>query len=115
MLSRKEMARGIDGNQWTLGAANNISMEQLCTWAKVDGRNSDGDPTSGAGWYEDFEEELWFDLGKSMLRKHRSVFEDHAKYIRNGILKTYMVGIHQCAEKVREIHDLAKFLTPPLE
>ena len=49
-----------------------------------------------------------------MWRKHRSVFQDHLKYIRNDIVKPLCVGILRYAKRVQDIHDLVKHLTPPL-
>ena len=47
-------------------------------------------------------------LGKSVWKNHRSVFQDHVKYIHNDILKPSIVGILQYAECVRYMHVLAK-------
>ena len=35
--------------------------------------------------------EQLFDLGKSMWKKHSSVFQDHDKYIHNDIVKHFRV------------------------
>ena len=43
----KESTKGLSGDQWSLGLAKVISMEQLCTWAKVGSINGSGDPISG--------------------------------------------------------------------
>ena len=50
-----------------------------------------------------FERELWFQLGKFMLKKHRNVYQDHLKYIHHDIVKPFRVKIHR----------YAKFLPPP--
>ena len=47
-----------------------------------------------------------------MCRKHRSVYQDHTKYIHNDIVKTFKVKILRYAERVCEIHDLEKHLPP---
>ena len=60
-----------------------------------------------------FDNELWFYLGNSMCKKHRSVFQDHIKYIYNDIVKLFRVGILRQAERVQEMHDLDKKLPPP--
>ena len=49
-------------------------------------------------------------MGNSMCRKHHSVFRYHYKYMHNGIMKPFRVGILQYTKHVRNIHDLAKFL-----
>ena len=60
-----------------------------------------------------FEKELWFKLVNRMRRKQRSILQDHIKYIHNGIVKPFRVGIIQYTGRVYETHDLAKYLLPP--
>ena len=57
---------------------------------------------------------LWFELGKSMLRNHLSVFQDDLKYIRNDILNPFHVRIIHYSERVGCMHDLANHLHSPL-
>ena len=47
-------------------------------------------------------------------KKHQCVFQDNVKYIRNDIVKPFQVGIIQYTERVHDMHDLAKYLPPPL-
>ena len=89
----KESTKGLAGDQWSLGLAKVIFMEQLCTWAKVDAIDVSVDPISGSERYTSFEKELWFDLGKNIWRKHRSAFWDHSKYIHNYIVKPFRAAI----------------------
>ena len=49
---------------------------------------------------------IWFEVGNIMWKKHRSVLQDHAKYIKNIIVKPFRVGIFQYAESFRDIHNL---------
>ena len=51
--------------------------------------------------------------GKCMWRKHRSVYQDHMQYIRNYIVKPFKVKIICYAERMCDMHDLAKYLHPP--
>ena len=53
-------------------------------------------------------------MENSTWNNHQSVFQDHLKYIRNDILKPFRVVILHYAERVEEMHDLAKQLPPPL-
>ena len=85
-------------------------MENLLFWSKAYGVNSDGRAVTVAERWIAFEKELWFYMGNSMCRKHHSVFQDHYKYMHNGIMKPFRVGILQYTKHVRNIHDLAKFL-----
>ena len=48
-----------------------------------------------------------------MGRKHRSVYQDHINYVCNDIVKPFKFKILCYAERVREMHDLAKYLPPP--
>ena len=48
-----------------------------------------------------------------MWRKQRIFYQDHMKYVRNDIVKPFKVKILRYAERVREMHDLAKYLHPP--
>ena len=88
-----ESARGLDVNQWNIGAAKSVTMDQLWTWDKVDGSDTLRKPISGADGCTYFEKELCCDLEKSMWRKHRSAFQDHVKYMHNDIVKPFRVGI----------------------
>ena len=45
--------------------------------------------------------------------KHRSVYQDHMKYVRNEIVKPFKVKILCYVERVREMHDIENYLTPP--
>ena len=48
-------------------------------WAKEDGIENNRDAYLRLENCVEFEKDLWFDLGKCMWRKHRSVFQDHLK------------------------------------
>ena len=79
------MVKGIDGYQWTLGATKNITMDQVWTWVKLYGVDMDRDVYLGTYRCLDFKKYIWFELGKSMWKKHWRVFQDHVKYILNDI------------------------------
>ena len=48
-----------------------------------------------------------------MWRKDQNVYQDHMKYVHNDIVKPFKVKILRYAERVHEMHDLAKYLRPP--
>ena len=50
---------------------------------------------------------------KSMWRKHQSIFQDHVNYTYNGSMNPFRVVIIQHAERIREMHNLAKSLPLP--
>ena len=52
-------------------------------------------------------------MGRSMLKKHHNVYEEHVYYIINDIHKPFKMLIFDYAEHVSYIFELAKFLTPP--
>ena len=87
--------RGLYGNQWTLRAANNVTMEKLWYRDKVDRRDADRDPIRGVDWCNDSEKELWFDLGKVMWRGDCYLFQYHIKYTHENIVNTYILVILQ--------------------
>ena len=68
-------------------------MELLWSWSKEYSLDDYGVSYLRLDKCIDFETEIYFKLGKSMLKKHRSVFQDHVKYIHNDILKPLRVGI----------------------
>ena len=49
-----------------------------------------------------------------MWRKHRSIFQDHLKYIWNGIVKPFRVVILCYSERVQNMHGPGKYLFSPL-
>ena len=48
-----------------------------------------------------------------MWRKHRSVYQYHMQYFCNDIVKPFKVKIFRYSERVRDMHDLSKYLPPP--
>ena len=80
----------------------------------MDAINISGDLITGPDYCAYFEKEFWFELVKSVWIKYRSNFQDSVKYINNDIVKQFKVSILKYTECVREIHDLAKYLPPPL-
>ena len=71
LLECKESSKRLYGDQWSLGSAKNVTMEQLWTWYKVDATNGTGYTIIRADHCTYFEKELWLDLGKSMWSKNR--------------------------------------------
>ena len=104
--------KGIAGDKWTLVLAKRVTMEQFWYWYKVDAIDGAGNVFTGTERYNWFKKELWFELEKSMLRKHSPTFHYNVKFIHNDILKPFIVGILQYSERVRDMHDIAKYLRP---
>ena len=48
-----------------------------------------------------------------MWRRHLSVYQTNLKYICNDIVNSFRVKILRYAERVIEMHDLARYLPPP--
>ena len=108
------VGKGSCGRYCTLSDLKELSTDNFWTWDKIDGVGYDGDAYLGLDKCVNFEKEIWFDLGKAMRRKHRSVFQNHLKYISNGIVKPFYVKIIHYSERVVDMHDLAKQLPTPL-
>ena len=75
----KESAKGLSGDQWTLGETNDVTMEKFWTQAKEDGLESYRYAYMGVDKCINFDKEIWFDFGNIMLEKHHSVLQDHIK------------------------------------
>ena len=87
-----------------------VSTEDFWTWTKTDIIGYDRHPYLDIDRCVKLYRELWLDLGKCMWRKHRSVYQDHMKYVRNDIVKPFKVKILRYTDCVDEMHDLAKYL-----
>ena len=114
LLECKQSAEDLTGDKWTLGEPKGTSTDEFWTWLKSDGVGYDMDSYLGLDKCVDFEKDIWFALGKLMWRKHRSVFQDHLKYIHNDIVKPFRFGMIHYAKRVEEMHYLENHLTPTL-
>ena len=101
------------GYSCNLGKLKELSTDEFWTWAKSDGIGYDGDAYLVLDKCVELKKDLWFELGKAMWRKHRSVYQDYLKYICNDIVKPLCVVILRYVERVHNMHDLVKRLTPP--
>ena len=87
---------------------------QFWTWSKVYVRDTDGyPPISRVDCCTYFYKDLWFELGKSIWRKHRSIFQDHVKYMHNDVVNPFRVGILHYSEHILDMHYLTNVLPPP--
>ena len=59
--------------------AERLSMDDLCTWANNDSVGYDGNLYIVINKCVNFKRDLWFELGKFMWKKHRSVYQDQLK------------------------------------
>ena len=109
----KETLKGISGGQWMIGEVKDGTMDRFWTWEKINRIDTYGTVYSGVDSCIDSGKDIWLVLGNIMWKKHRSVFQDHVKYIHNDIVKHSRVRIIQYAERDPGMNDLAKYLTPP--
>ena len=109
----KETLKGISGGQWMIGEVKDGTMDRFWTWEKINRIDTYGTVYSGVDSCIDSGKDIWLVLGNIMWKKHRSVFQDHVKYIHNDIVKHSRVRIIQYAERALGMNDLAKYLTPP--
>ena len=66
----------------------------------ADGLDADGNTITGKECCKDIEHGIWFQLGKSMWKKHCSVFDDYVRYVTKGIHKPLKVKISHYAERI---------------
>ena len=114
MVTYRQSERKLVGDEWNLGELTGLSAEAFWNWAKTDTTGYDRHPLLFGDKCVDFRRELWFELGELMCRKHWSVYQDHMKYIQNDIVMLFIVKLIRYSGHVREIHDLSKYLPPPL-
>ena len=110
----KKLEKNLTGDEWTLGKLAGLSAENFCTWDNMDILGYGGHAYLTRDKGVNFERVLWFELGRFMWRKHWSVYQVNMKYIRNDIVKHFKVKIIRYAKCVCEMHNLAKYLPPPL-
>ena len=113
LVTCRKSEKEIAGNEWILGKLTELSVEDFWTWEKTETTGYDGHDYPVRDKCIDFERELWFELGKCMWRKHCSVYQDHMQCVRNDIVKPFKFKTLRYAKRVREMHDLAKYLPPP--
>ena len=106
LVTCKKSAKELAGDEWTLGDINGISTEDFWNWAKTDTIGYDGKPYLAIDKCVNFDKNLWFELGKCMWWKHRSVYQYHMKYALNDIVKPFKVKTLRYAERVCDMHDL---------
>ena len=107
------MEKELAEDEWDIGKLAGLSTEDFWTWANTDTKGYDRHPFLARDKCVNFERELWFEFGKCMWRKNRSVYQYHMKYICNDTVKPFKVKFPRYAERVRYTHDLAKHLPPP--
>ena len=91
--------------------ATSMPMDYFWTFDKVYGLYAEGVVTTDKKCYNYIECRLWFQLGKSMWKKHHRVFDDHVRYFTNDIRNNFKVKILHFYEHVYEIFDLAYYLS----
>ena len=112
-MTFRQSSKELAGDDWNLRELAGISAEKLWNWYKKDTTGYDGHEYLTWDKCIEFNRELWCELGECMWRKHQNVYQDHMKYICNDIVNTLKVKILYYAERVREMHELAKYLPPP--
>ena len=114
LVTFRQSAKELGGDQWTLGDMTGLAAEGFWTWSKTDTTGYDGHPYLDREKCVEFDKELWFELGKCMWMNHWSVYQDHMKYVHNNIVKPFKVKFIYYANRVREMHEIEKYLPPIL-
>ena len=113
-MTYRQLVKDLSGDEWTLGNMTGLATEEFWNWEKTDTTGYDGNLYLAIDECIYFERELWFESGNCICRKHRSVYQDHTKYIHNYIVKPVKVKILRYTERMCEIHDIEKYLPQPL-
>ena len=89
LVTCRNSAKEITGDDWDLVNLHGLSAEDLWTWANT--YTTGYDVHGYFAWYNcvNFRKELWFELGKCIWRKHRNVYHNHMKYVCNDIVKPF--------------------------
>ena len=103
----------IAGDEWTLGDLTGLSSKYFWTWVKTDTTGYYGHYYLARGKCIELKRGLWLYLGKCMWRNHQSAYQEHMKYVCNVIVKPFKVKTLCYTKRVREMHELAKYLLPP--
>ena len=59
-----------------------------------------------------FQQEIWFELVKTMGIKHISVFDEKLRCVKNDTTKTFEVRILNYAEHLQNIYNIACYIYP---
>ena len=101
LVTCRQSEKELTGDEWTLVKLNGLSTEDFCTLENTDTMGHDVHDYLAVDKCVNFERELWFELGKCIWRKHRSVYQDHMKYgrqtegaIRRRLLSFGKYGYH---------------------
>ena len=62
---------------------------------------------------ECYEAYVWFETGKMMWNRHRTVFEEHIRYIENKIIKPFDMVIRDFYDRVNEMYSYTYYIQPP--
>ena len=106
----KESNKEVSGYQRTIKSAKRVYIKQFWTWSKLDVIYRAGDLFTGLEYCAHFEKAFWFQMKKSIWRKHRSNFHNHVKYVHNDIVKPFRVSIFQSSKRVCKMKYLTKYL-----
>mmetsp|Transcript_17197 Transcript_17197/g.32552 ORF Transcript_17197/g.32552 Transcript_17197/m.32552 type:complete len:470 (+) Transcript_17197:1371-2780(+) len=60
-----------------------------------------------------YEAYVWFEYGRMMWNRHRTVFEEHIRYIENKIIKPFDMLIRDFYDRVNEMYSYAYYIQPP--
>ena len=100
LVACKQLEKELAEDEWDIGKLAGLSTEDFWTWANTDTKAYDRHPFLARDKCVNFERELWFEFGKCMWRKNRSVYQYHMKYICNDTVKPFKVKFPRYAERV---------------
>jgi hypothetical protein len=62
---------------------------------------------------QQYESYVWFEMGKLMWVRHRTVQDEHIRYLENKIIKPYDMAMRDFYDRVVEMYSFIYYLQPP--
>eukprot|EP00557_Chaetoceros_sp_GSL56_P012168 CAMPEP_0176484630 /NCGR_PEP_ID=MMETSP0200_2-20121128/4560_1 /TAXON_ID=947934 /ORGANISM="Chaetoceros sp., Strain GSL56" /LENGTH=472 /DNA_ID=CAMNT_0017881123 /DNA_START=218 /DNA_END=1637 /DNA_ORIENTATION=- len=62
---------------------------------------------------QSYETYVWFEMGKLMWTRHRTVLDEHIRYLENKIIKPYDMAIRDFYDRVIEMYSYTYYIQPP--
>jgi hypothetical protein len=56
---------------------------------------------------------VWFEMGKLMWVRYRTVHDEHVRYLKNKIIKPYDMAMRDFYDQVIEMYSFLYYLQPP--
>jgi hypothetical protein len=96
----------------------NVFFEWLLNEDKTGGEDLPEDVEDSIGvtakdHSQSYEAYVWFEMGKLLWTRHRTVQEEHIRYLENKIIKPYDMAIRDFYDRVIEMYTYINYMQPP--